>query len=779
MGGAFCDRPVEPVSTGAAFQAKNPNNQSILMFHLKIRALPWSIALALPALSLLCGQAYAADEKTNTLPTVTVSESKPDSQPVGATVLNKDSLASKLPATSDTASLLSDIPGLSLYGAGGVSSLPAIHGLADDRLRIKVDGMDLISACGNHMNPPLSYIDPTNVGSIQVFAGITPVSVGGDSIGGSIVVNSAAPEFAKPGEGMLLKGQVGTFYRSNGNGKGANVSATVATDQFNLTYNGSTVESGNFKAGGDFKPAGPAFKADGKSLYTSTKWLAGDEVGSSMYKSTNQSLGLALRHENHLLELKLGVQDIPYQGYPNQRMDMTGNDSEQFNLRYTGQYDWGTLQARVYDEQTRHKMNFLEDKAFWYKSANQTIPAPGMPMDTEGKNTGAVLKADVLLSARDTLRVGGEYQSYRFNDWWEASGNGGMSPNTFKSINNGERDRLAVFTEWEARWNPQWMSQFGVRHETVTMNTGTVQGYNATYNTDATAFNAADRSRTDNNLDLTALARYTASSNQTVEFGFARKTRSPNLYERFAWSTGGMAMNMINMVGDGNGYVGNLALKPEIANTLSATADWHDADQQNWGFKVTPYYTYVQDYINAARLPASATSTGFVFLRYANQDAHLYGLDISGYFPLAKNTGYGNFTATGMLNYVKGKTTTGTDDNLYNMMPLNAKLAVVQRAGSWTNTVEALLVSAKTDVSQIRNEQATAGYGLLNLRSSYEWKMARLDIGLDNAFDRLYDSPLGGAYVGQGTTMPPGVAPYNIAVPGMGRSINVGVTVKF
>lgn len=53
-------------------------------------------------------------------------------------------------AISDTASLLRDVPGLSLYGAGGVSSLPSIRGLADDRLRIKVDGMDLIAACPNH-----------------------------------------------------------------------------------------------------------------------------------------------------------------------------------------------------------------------------------------------------------------------------------------------------------------------------------------------------------------------------------------------------------------------------------------------------------------------------------------------------------------------------------------------------------------------------------------------------------------------------------------------------
>ena len=169
-----------------------------------------------------------------------------------------------------------------------------------------------------------------------------------------------------------------------------------------------------------------------------------------------------------------------------------------------------------------------------------------------------------------------------------------------------------------------------------------------------------------------------------------------------------------------------------------------------------------------------------MFLKYVNQDARLYGLDISGHFPLAKNTGYGSFTATGMLNYVRGKTTSGTDDNLYNMMPLNAKLAVVQRLGNWSNTAEVQLVDAKDDVSQIRNELKTAGYGLLNLRSSYTWKQARFDVGIENVFDRLYDLPLGGAYVGQGTTMPPtGGWPYGYAVPGMGRSIYAGVNVKF
>ncbi len=718
--------------------------------------------------------AVSANEPT-TLTTVVVEGAPEVATPIGIDVANLPSLRS---ATSDTASLLRDVPGISLYGAGGISSLPTIHGLGDDRLRIKVDGMDLISACGNHMNPPLSYIDPSNVASIQVFSGIVPVSVSGDSIGGAILVKSAEPSFAAAGQGTLRKGEAGAFYRSNGDAYGGNFSATVASETLNVTYNGSTAQSGNYRSAKSFKAAGPA--ATDKPAH----WLDGDEVGSSQYKSINHQLGFALKHDNHRVDLKLGLQDIPYQGFPNQRMDMTGNDSTQINLRYKGQYEWGVLEARAYEEKTRHKMQFGDDKQFWYGTA------PGMPMDTEGRNSGVSVKGDILLSARDLLRVGGEIQQYRLNDWWPPSGSGGMSPNTFWNIRDGERDRLALFAEWDAQWNPAWLTQFGVRHETVDMNTGTVQGYNTTgaqYAAESAAFNASDRKKTDHNLDLTVLARYTPDAMRTFEFGYAQKARSPNLYERYAWSTGGMAMRMVNMAGDGNGYVGNLGLKPEVAHTLSATFDWHDAEQEKWGLKITPYYTHVDDYIDVRRCSsansncgaANQTATaGFVYLQFVNQSARLYGLDIAGYLPLAKTGDYGSFTATGLLSYINGENRT-TGDNLYNIMPLNAKLALVQRVNNWTHTAEVQLVDAKENVSQVRNEVRTAGYGLLNLRSSYAWKQARIDIGIDNVLNRFYNLPLGGAYVGQGQTMSGTSVPWGVAVPGMGRSIYTGLTVKF
>ena len=691
---------------------------------------------------------------------------------------------------SDTASLLEGEPGVSLYRAGGVSSLPAIHGLADDRIRIKVDGMDLISSCANHMNPPLSYIDPANVDNIQVYSGISPVSLGGDSIAGTIQVNSATPEFAKEGQGLLIKGELGTFYRSNNDARGVNISTSVANEKAYMRYTGTSVEANNYKAGGNFKAKSQA--ASDKPNHI----LAGDEVGSTYYKSRNHAFAFGLQHESHLLELKVSLQDIPYQGFVNQRMDMTGNDSQQFNLSYKGQYDWGTLATRVYHEKTSHSMQFGEDKQYLYTSMMGA--APGMPMDTEGKTTGFTVKGDVNLSQRDVLRVGAEYQRYRLDDYWRASPPGltvatMMGPNTFLNINNGERDRYDVFAEWEAKWNTQWLTNLGLRSSTVKMDTGKVHGYNNAggmvgYGDPSNAasipgaFNAADRSKADHNIDVTALAKFTPSQSQTFEAGYAMKTRSPNVYERFAWSNSNtMVMNMNNLYGDGNGYVGNLNLKPETAHTLSATANWQDAGQQKWNLKVTPFYTYVDDFIDATTCATvgktCATRTdGFVNLSLDNQSARLYGLDVSTKLALAQSTGMGSFDAKGAVNYLRGVNLT-TGDDLYNIMPLNATLSLVHYFGGWSNTIEAKLVNSKNHVQAVRKEFQTSGYGLLNLYSSYDWKRARLDVGVENLFDRYYENPLGGAYLGQGATMGTGVA--HIAVPGTGRSINVGLTLKY
>ena len=766
-----------------------------------------TLAVAIAALPFTL---HAADQ---TLSEVVVTGT-PDAAPAAAaTTVDKASLQSLRSATSDTATLLRDVPGMSFQGSGGVSSLPIIHGLADDRLRVKVDGMDLLSACPNHMNPALSYLDPSQVGAIKVYAGLAPVSVGGDSIGGSIVAETMSPKFASPGQGNLFTGEIGAYYRSNGNATGGNLSATYATESFNISYSGAIAKSDNYDAGGNFKES--IFGVGNDPYFTGRPGhtLSLDEVGSTAYDTRNHTLGMAFRGGNHLVEAKFGYQDLPEQLWPNQRMDMLANEQNRLNLRYLGGFDWGSLDARVYHEDVDHFMDFGADKKYWYHngigpdySGAQCNPvttpacASGMPMYTASKNTGVVLKAEVNLSPQDLLRIGGEMQRYRLDDWWPASG-AGMAPFTFWNVRDGERDRTALFGEWEKRIDARWQTLAGLRYERVQMDAGMVHGYNLnTFPTnplpagagnqtrDAANFNNADRSKTDNNWDMTLLGRYTPSPMQDIEFGFAHKTRSPNLHERYAWSTWTMAALMVNWTGDGNGYIGNLDLKPEKANTLSATFDWHAVDR-SWEFKATPYYTRVTDYIDAIQwngatnTPQTVPQTGrFTVLKFMNHDARLYGLDLSGKMPLG-TTGFGEFGLKGLLNYTNGKNR-DTGDDLYNIMPLNAKLTLTHKHGGWDNAIELVMVKGKDNVSDVRNEMKTPGYNLINLRGSYSWQQVRVDFGVENLFDKLYYHPLGGAYMGQGTTMSSSTTAattpkWGTPVPGMGRSIYAGVNVKF
>ncbi|MBF0219560.1 MAG: TonB-dependent receptor [Gammaproteobacteria bacterium] len=752
----------------------------------KIRPTVMAIVVA------LCPITLNAEETT--LSTVVVNAPQEQESAAAATSIDTSELRRQRASSSDSALLFRDVPGVNFYRAGGVSSLPVVHGLADDRLRTKVDGMDLISACGNHMNPPLSYLDPHQVEQITLFTGVAPVSLGGDSIGATINVKSKAPQFAKEGEPTLTNGEAGFAYRSNNSAMSAHLMATAASDSLSVGYEGATTKADNYHAGGDFKPAGAAAAGRGD--------LDADEVGSSMFKSTNQALTLALRNEAHLLSLRLGTQDIPYQGWPNQRMDMTGNDSKQINLNYLGSYEWGDLDTRIYRENTRHKMQFFDDKLFWYGAASNTPTkdgepcqpsggkegcAAGMPMDTEGENNGVTIKGSVALSEQDLLHIGGEMQQYRLDDWWDASGKG-MWPNTYWNIRDGERDRLALFSEWERHWNPQWLTLMGVRHEQVSMNSGEVAGYNPTYSPeDANAFNAASRDIQDSNLDLALSAQFTPSPTATYGVGIARKNRSPNLYERYSWSTHGMSMRMINLNGDGNGYVGNLQLEPETANTLSLSADWHDPSAKGWGIKLAPYVTRVNNYIagercNGTAAPCDAKNiamqNNYVYLRYANQEAKIYGVDLSGFMPVAKTGDYGDFTLKGMVNYLRGENS-ATDDNLYNMMPLNSKISLQQQQGAWFSSLEWQWVDTKDRVSATYNEVATASYSLLHLRAGYAWQQFDLEFGIENLADKAYADPLGGAYTGQGKTMSANDVPWGTAVPGMGRSIYTAVNMQF
>ena len=192
---------------------------------------------ALLSAACMLPPAAAFAQAATALPPVTITSAAlpdPIDAPLGGTSLGDADLAAGRAATSDTAALFAGVAGVSVNSAGGVSSLPAIHGLGADRVNLLVNGMQVGVACANEMNSPLSYLDPAAVGTATVMAGITPVSLGGDSIAGTIAVDSPTPKFSVSGS-IETSGRASVFYRSNANTIGGSLTARVAGEDFALT----------------------------------------------------------------------------------------------------------------------------------------------------------------------------------------------------------------------------------------------------------------------------------------------------------------------------------------------------------------------------------------------------------------------------------------------------------------------------------------------------------------------------------------------------------------
>jgi iron complex outermembrane receptor protein len=700
-------------------------------------------ALATPLLAQAQTATALPAIQANTAPEAADADTAP-----GEVQVAGERLARRAAGSADTMSLVAGEPGMAVYANGGISSLPVMRGLADSRVLVTVDGVEITTYCPNNMNPPGSYILPGRVDAISILPTLSPVSAGGDNIAGVIAVTTRPPAFAAEGEALRLTGEVGASYRSVADALGATAQVNVAGERFSLGYEGAWNRAENYRTG------------DGR------------RVRSTLYEAYDQALTLALLTDQGVVTVRAGKHFSPYEGFPTQRMDLTENDSSFADLRYEGTYGWGEVTAKASWRSVDHEMNFLADKG--------GSATGGMPMNSKGRDLSASVMTSVPTKNGGAVRAGVETHRAQVDDWWPpVAGSAMMGPQTYWNINDGRRVRTGAWAEWEAKPSARWTTLLGARLEHVETDAGPVQPYawtgmmNAADAAAARAFNARNRSRVDDNVDVTAKAIWRATDTTSIEFGYARKTRTPTLYERYAWGLGTMSSSMTSFAGDANAYVGDPDLKPEVAHNLAATVKYASLDGKR-GLTVGAYHTQVEDFIDAVKLADLAN--GFVQLRFANVHARLYGFDAAGYAQVWDSSALGRGTVTGSLSWVEGKNR-DTGDNLYHLTPLSLRLGLEQAKGRWTNQAEVELVGEKGAVNTLRHEPKTAAYALFNLRSSWKGERVRVDLAAENLFDTAYALPLGGVSLGDfkaGGSVPP-IRP----LPGPGRSINLSLAYAF
>lgn len=656
-------------------------------------------------------------------------------------------------------SLLSSL-GVDFSAAGGVSNLPILNGLMGDRVKVLVDGADVTAACANQMNPPLSYISANQVTAYKVVAGISPVSAGGDNIAGVISVNSISPQYSESSDLAWHSGYISAKFSSVDNGRKLGVGSRLASDTLSLNYQGSFSDADSYEDGN------------------------GDLVLDTLYRAQNHSLTGAIRDDKQQFVIKLTHQKIPYQGFANQYMDMTDNTSYGAIAQYKHSFESSELQGQINWHSVKHEMGFFSKEKTGM-----------MPMKTDAKDISTQLKWRLTLDKSSSLLLGQEYYNYRIDDWWPAiEGSIMMGPNDYVNINDGKRERIALFAEYESQINKKLWLNTGVRVERVNTQVDEVQAYNdgmsmmnmGSMSTMTTAnnalaandFNNADRDKTDTTVDVNVLANYQFTLYDELQLGLARKNRAPNLYERYSWGVSNMASTMIGWYGDANGYIGNPELDVETAHTISATYS-KTAKDDAWRVSANVWYTDINDYIDA-NIVRNFHSYGLAnttrnILQFTNVDATLYGakLDISK--SLYQSKQFGEWLLKANVTSTRGKRD-DTNQPLYQIKPLHTELTLSQQIGVFENTLSWEWVDTKSRVDVNRLENQTSSYHLVNLSSKATFNALTLSAEVTNLFDEFYELPLGGVSI---AALKQNNSAGFTQLAGQGRSFNISASYAF
>ncbi|MEH6567577.1 MAG: TonB-dependent receptor [Halioglobus sp.] len=649
---------------------------------------------------------------------------------------------SALIISSDAAQLLKNAPGANVNGNGPLTGIPQYRGMYGSRVATSMDGKQLAPAGPNWMDAPLSYAAAGQLESLELYRGIAPVSVAQESIGGAIAVTTNRGSFT-PNEQLELSGNLIANGQSANNGTHLNAALYLANNTHRLKLAAMTESANDMEF------------PDG-------------EITPSEYERQRYDLGYGFQSGRHTLQLDYTYSDTGDTGTAALPMDIKYIEGDLYSMGYTfAASDDINIEAKIYGAELDHGMTNYH--------LRDAPPAPRWRRNTTGTdNFGVEMQARIEDGQGSWLLGFDHFESDHDSDIDNPN-----NPMFFvTNFNAAEREVTGVFVERIHNINDHWRGELGLRYNQVNMDAGEVDGTPAMMMPPAQAlrdaFNNADRDKTDNNTDLVAKLWYSSSKTTSWYAGIAQKHRSPSYQERYLWlpleATAGLA--------DGFTYTGNIELDPEVSRQIEAGFDFN-----NQSFTVSPriFYSKVDDYIQGTpsevapavmfvrMMNANNGSNNPDPLQFNNVDAELYGMDLDWAWQLNNH-----WSLTGIVNYVRGKRD-DIDDNLYRIAPANTSLSLNYSAANWAGSIESVLYAKQDEVSETNAEKETAGYGLVNMRGSWQALEAlQLAAGVDNLFDQGYKNHLGGYNRAANPDVSKGER-----LPGYGRNVFVRVSYHF
>lgn len=629
-------------------------------------------------------QASETDVLPHELAPVIVTTVAPSAGPV--TEANPKDPRQPVPA-SDAADYLKTIPGFSAIRNGGSNGDPVLRGQFGSRIKLLVDGGEMIGACPVRMDAPSAYIAPENFDRLTVIKGPQTVAWGPGNSAGTVLFERDPQYFYEPDAMVDAQLLFGAFGRRD-----QRLDASLGNSLGYLRLAGSHSESDDYQ--------------DGNGEYVPSAW-----------NKWNGDLALGWTTDaDTVLELTAGTGDGEAR-YAGRSMDGAQFLRESLGLRAVFQNLGDVLESvegKLYYNYADHVMD------------NYTLRSP----------SGTGMMAGPVASNVDRRTLGGRLKgSWLFGDWRFMAGT-----DMQRSVH---RNRFAMGVdayEDEPRVKDAEFAQYGVfaeltrdlgedarliaglrvdRHEVDDLRERVGRGMMATPNP------TANESR-EGTLPAGFVRFEKAVSSSTRWFaGVGHTERFPDYWELFSPDQG--------PAGELNAFD---SIEPEKTTQLDLGVQSQGEALQWWA---SVYAGQIEDFILFNYEAAMMRD----ITRVTNVDASIAGAELGSGYQFSRRWS-GDMT----LAYAWGeKRDRGTP--LPQMPPLEARFTGTYEHGNWSASALWRLVASQDRIALNegnvvgRDLESNAGFGVLSLNGAWRTTDSiTLSAGVDNLFDRAYNEHL-------------------------------------
>jgi len=595
-----------------------------------------------------------------------------------------------------TEDLMDRIPGADFIQRANFAWEPVIRGMNGGQVGVVIDGMKVVGACIDRMDPTSAYVEVENLERLELTKGGFDLSMG-SQIGGTVNLMTQRPSFD---EDPFVSTEVG--FESASMLRRGRVVAGMAKGKTSVRGSWSYRVADDFSAGG------------------------GQSLPGSGYEKNNYKID-ATRILNHAHQLtgSFLADNAWGVGYPVLLMDATLAKARISSLTHTWERHMtdgalGEAETRVYYNTVNHWMDDYQRDVF----DRPVMRGMYMPMYGKTETAGLISRWGFHFGPSRLNLTLDAYQTDSFGDMWMFSVFENIQDMYLLNLGDIRVRHGAVAADWSTPLSDNLVGRLNVRWDLSTR---------AVLNDQAVAilqgrWGNEDLARTYSFGNISASFEYALNPITRLRLSLANVARLPTHVENY----GHYVYNYV----DGFFYTGNPNLKPERSSQMEIGIErW----TSRYGVSASVFGNWIRDYIVGLSDAGLSDNEIYRFRVYQNaSSASLVGFEVSAVADIARG-----FSVAATSSYTRGQNHE-LDEPMFLIPPLSAQLSLrYDRPTYWAEIESRMAMPQERIAESIAIEDVTDGYFIVNARGSYQLQESTsIRFGIDNVFDTFYHEHL-------------------------------------